>query len=137
MTGIVPQPRSMTEEHHEKAAYEKEDERMALGYLALLVAATIVISVAGLLLMYLVRNETVKKYIFYIMAVWGILISVISAPSLPVNWIFMRAAAWAAGFLGIAGIVVSIAGRTRKHRLFAFLLVTISVVAGAGIFVFV
>lgn len=108
---------------------------MALGYLALLVAATIVISVAGLLLMYLVRNETVKKYIFYIMAVWGILISVISAPSLPVNWIFMRAAAWAAGFLGIAGIVVSIAGRTRKHRLFAFLLVTISVVAGAVIFI--
>ena len=108
---------------------------MALGYLALLVAAAIVISVAGLLLMYLVRNETVKKYIFYIMAVWGILISVISAPSLPVNWIFMRAAAWAAGFLGLAAIVVSIAGRTRKHRLYAFLLVTISVVAGAVIFI--
>ncbi|MCI6821631.1 MAG: hypothetical protein MR884_09415 [Clostridiales bacterium] len=109
---------------------------MALGLLALLVAAVAAISVAGLLLMYLVRSETVKKYIFYIMAVWGMLISVVSAPSLPVNWIFMRAAAWAAGFLGIAGIVVSIAGRTRKHRLYAFLLVTISVVAGALIFIF-
>ena len=75
---------------------------MALGLLALLVAAVAAISVAGLLLMYLVRSETVKKYIFYIMAVWGMLISVVSAPSLPVNWIFMRAAAWAAGFLGIS-----------------------------------
>ncbi len=110
---------------------------MALGFLALFITGVIVISVAGLLLMYLVRSETVKKYIFYIMAAWGMLISVVSAPSLPVNWIFMRAAAWAAGFLGIAGIVVSIAGRTRKHRIYAFLLVTISVVAGVVILVFV
>lgn len=110
---------------------------MALGLLALLIIGVIVISIAGLLLMYLVRSETVKKYIFYIMAVWGMLISVVSAPSLPVNWVFMRAVAWAAGFLGIAGIVVSIAGRTRKHRIYAFLLVTISVVAGVVIFIFV
>lgn len=108
---------------------------MALGYLAVVITVTVAISVAGLLLMYFVRSETAKKYIFYIMAVWGMLIAVISAPSLPVNWIFMRAAAWAAGFLGLAAIVVSIAGRTRKHRLYAFLLVTISVVAGAVIFI--
>ena len=108
---------------------------MALSYLAIMITVVCVISTAGLLMMYLLRSETAKKYIFYVMAVWGIIVAAVAAGSMPMNWIFSRALAWSMVFLGIAGVVVSILGKNRRHRLYAFLLVTVSVIGSTLCFV--
>lgn len=108
---------------------------MAFGYLTAIMIMVSIISIAGLVLMYLIKEEKAKKYIFYAMAIWGTVVGVITAASMPAGLIFLKAAAWAAALLGIAGIVISVAGKTRKHRMYAFLAVTISVIGSLVLFI--
>ena len=103
---------------------------MALGILMIMFVAMSVISVVGLSLLYLVKGEGTRRVIFYVMAVWGMIVAVISATSLPSNYMAGRLLAWTLGFLSVAGILVYVRGTEESYRRIACLLVTVSVAGG-------
>ncbi len=103
---------------------------MALGILMILFVGMSVISILGLLLMYLLKGEKAKAAAFYIMAVWGMAVSAMSAVSLPGNYTGQQILAWGFGFLSVAGLLVHIGSREKSRRMAAYLLVTISVIGG-------
>ena len=82
------------------------------------------------LALYLVKSPGARQVIFYIMAIWGMIIAVVSATSLPTNYTLERLITWAIGFLSVAGIVLHIRSSEDKARMAARLLVTISVAGG-------
>ena len=102
---------------------------MALGILMIMFVAMSVISVVGLSLLYLVKGEGTRRVIFYVMAVWGMIVAVISATSLPSNYMAGRLLAWTLGFF-VAGILVYVRGTEESSRRIACLLVTVSVAGG-------
>ena len=57
-----------------------------LGALVILFVVTSVVSVIGILLMYLTKEEKVKKGIFYFLAVWGMMIAWINVEGIPPMW---------------------------------------------------
>ena len=105
-------------------------EIMALGVLLILFVGMSVISVLGLIIMYLVKNESIKKVVFHGMAVWGMIIAVISATSLPQNDTIQQVIAWMIGFLSVAGIIVHVRAKDHKQKVIAYSLVSVSVIAG-------
>ena len=114
------------------AAYSaaESEENMALGLLMILFIVMSVISVVGISLLYLMKSPVARQVIFYIMAVWGMFIAVVSATGLPTNYTLERLITWAIGFLSVAGIVLHIRSSEDKARMAARLLVTISVAGG-------
>lgn len=103
---------------------------MALGILMILFVGMSVISILGLLLMYLLKGERAKAVVFYIMAVWGMAVSAMSAVSLPGNYTGQQILAWGFGFLSAAGLLVHLSARDKSRRMAAYLLVTVSVIGG-------
>lgn len=103
---------------------------MAIGYLLILFIVMSVISILGLLLMYLVKNERVKTALFYIMAVWGMVVAYLGASSLPSNFTTERILAWAFGFLSVIGLLLHLRSEAGSRRTAAYILVTASVVLG-------
>ncbi len=103
---------------------------MALGILLILFVLMSVISVLGLLLMYLVKDEKKKNLIFYVMAVWGMAVAVMGAVSLPSNYVVSQAAAWGLGGLSVIALIVNMAGKKESAGRAARLLVTVSVIIG-------
>ena len=89
---------------------------MALGILLILFVLMSVISVLGLLLMYLVKDEKKKNLIFYVMAVWGMAVAVMGAVSLPSNYVVSQAAAWGLGGLSVIALIVNMAGKKGVGR---------------------
>ncbi|MCI5585806.1 MAG: hypothetical protein MR383_09755 [Lachnospiraceae bacterium] len=57
-----------------------------LGALVILFVVMSVVSVIGILLMYLTKEEKVKKGIFYFLAVWGMMIAWINVKGIPPMW---------------------------------------------------
>ena len=102
---------------------------MALGYLALMFIIMSVISIAGLVLLLIIKNEKANRAILYIMAAWGILIAVMNVTALPINWITWRVAAGACGLAGLAGGIVRFIAKEDLKAVSA-LLATVSVLAG-------
>ena len=82
------------------------------------------------LALYLVKSPGARQVIFYIMAVWGMVIAVVSATSLPTNYTLERLITWAIGFLSAAGIVIHIRSAEDRAGMAARLLVTVSVAGG-------
>ena len=58
-------------------------------------------SILGLILLYLVKGDKASKVIFYIMAVWGLVVAVFSALSAPSNWMLTQVVSWGFGFLSV------------------------------------
>lgn len=88
-----------------------------------------VISIAGLVLLLIIKNEKANRAILYIMAAWGILIAVMNVTALPINWITWRVAAGACGLAGLAGGIVRFIAKEDLKAVSA-LLATVSVLAG-------
>ena len=108
---------------------------MALGILMIVFIVMSVVSILGLIMLYMAKGEKTRKVIFYIMAVWGLIVAVLSAISSPGNWTAHQLIAWGFGFLGVAGVIVNIAVRSGRRCIPAYLLVTASVVGGVlGLF---
>lgn len=103
---------------------------MALGYLMILFVGVTVVSGLGLAFLYLTKNEQVKKILFYVLAVWGMLIAAYTAISLPTNWAGQQVLTWAIGFLSVIGIVVHVKANSPAKYLAARLLVTVSIILG-------
>lgn len=103
---------------------------MALGLLVISFVSTSVISIIGLSLMYLLKNERAKAGIFYFLSIWGMAIAVLSAMSLPSNWMAQQFIAWGFGILSAAGLIVHLKSSSSSGRMTAYALVTISVIGG-------
>lgn len=81
---------------------------MALGLLLIAFIVMIVISVLGTIFLFLTKNQKVKNVLFYILAVWGMLISYLSATSMATNFIAEQAIAWTVGFLSVLAIILKV-----------------------------
>ena len=103
---------------------------MALGLIVVSFVAISVISIIGLALMYLLKNERAKAGVFYFLPIWGMIIAVLSATSLPSNWIAQQLIAWGFGILGAAGLIIHMKNPSASGRTAASILVTISVIGG-------
>ena len=103
---------------------------MALGLLMILFIGMSVISGLGILFLYLIKDAQRKKRVLYLLAVWGMIIAVMSATSLPSNFLASQFIAWSIGLLSVVGLLVHVKAKTKSQYNVAYLLVTISVVAG-------
>ena len=103
---------------------------MALGILVISYVGISVISIIGLALMYLLKNDRAKAGMFYFLCIWGMGISVLTAMSLPTNWIAQQLIAWGFGILSAAGLIVHLKCPSASGRTAASILVTISVIGG-------
>ena len=100
---------------------------MALGLLLVLFMVMSIISVMGLVLLFLLKGEKGQKAVFYFMAVWGM---VMTANSYPTNYIKEQLIAWAFGALAVIALLVQICGKSERSFLTAKVLVAASVVLG-------
>lgn len=103
---------------------------MAVGFLGIIIGGMSLVSILGLLLLYVTKQTTTKKRLFYVMAVWGILIALICVANLPVNWGTQRAAAGILGCVSLGGIVIYNHAITEKHHMIAYALVAVSITGG-------
>lgn len=77
---------------------------MAIGILTLLFVAISLISLIGILLLFLWKEGSGKEALFYLLAVWGLLIAACSILSLPSSFILSRSVSFAFGLLAAAGL---------------------------------
>lgn len=103
---------------------------MALGLLLVLFMIMSIISVMGLVLLFLLKGEKRQKAVFYFMAVWGMVIAWMTANSYPTNYIKEQLIAWAFGALAVIALLVQICGRSERSFLTAKVLAAASVVLG-------
>lgn len=102
---------------------------MALGYLAIMFIIMSVITIIGVVLLLIIKNEKANRIVLYIMAAWGIIIAIMNITSLPINWIIWRVAAGACGLAGLAGGIVRFIAKEDLKTVSA-LLTIVSVLAG-------
>ncbi len=103
---------------------------MALGLLLVLFMVMSIISVMGLVLLFLVKGKKGQKVVFYCMAVWGMVIAWMTASSYPTNFIKEQMLSWGFGALAVVALLVQICGKSEKSFLTAKLLAAASVVLG-------
>lgn len=103
---------------------------MALGLLLVLFMVMSIISVMGLVLLFLVKGKKGQKVVFYCMAVWGMVIAWMTASSYPTNFIKEQMLSWGVGALAVVALLVQICGKSEKSFLTAKLLAAASVVLG-------
>lgn len=103
---------------------------MALGLLLILFMAMSIISVIGLLLLFLLKGEKAQKAVFYCMAVWGMVIAWMTATGYATNQIQEQMLSWGFGALAVVAILMQLCGKGKNAPLVAKLLVTASVVLG-------
>ncbi|MGN0289761.1 MAG: hypothetical protein ACI4DQ_09125 [Lachnospiraceae bacterium] len=101
-----------------------------LGALVILFVVMSVVSVIGILLMYLTKEEKVKKGIFYFLAVWGMMIAWINVKGIPPMWIGEIVLACALGGLSVIALLIQLCLKKENRFMVAGILVTISVLAG-------
>lgn len=101
---------------------------MALGVYFILFIVITVISLLGIVFLFLAKNESVKSKLFYFLAVWGMAISVLNATSMPSNFLVSQIICWCFGFISLAGLFLHIKASARNQYLVAYILVTISIV---------
>ncbi len=77
---------------------------MAIGILTLLFVVISLISLIGILLLFLWKEGSGKEALFYLLAVWGLLIAACSILSLPSSFILSRSVSFAFGLLAAAGL---------------------------------
>ena len=103
-----------------------------LDSLALLVIAFLVISVVsiiGVVLIYLVKNESIRKGLLYFLTIWGMLIAFCSVRSL----FYMTGGillALGIGLLGVLALLIQLCMKRENKFKIARILATTSVVAG-------
>lgn len=103
---------------------------MALGILLIAFMVMCVVSGVGFALLFLLRDERMKKIIFYILAVWGMGIAALGAMSLPSNYVPAQLLSWGFGFLSVVGILVHLKAKSKTQLGIAYLLVLVSIVLG-------
>ena len=103
---------------------------MALGLLLILFMVMSIISVIGLLLLFLLKGEKAQKIVFYFMALLGMFIAWMTATSYATNQIKEQMISWGFGALAVVAVLVRLCGKSQNAALAAKLLAAASVVLG-------
>lgn len=102
----------------------------SLALLVIVFAAMSVVSLIGVALLYLVKNETVKKGMFYFLSVWGMIVAWCNVQMIPMYMMGELVLAFGLGALSVIGLLVQLCMKTENKFKIARALVTISVAAG-------
>ena len=109
---------------------ESEEWLMALGLLLILFMVMSIISMVGLLLLFLLKGEKAQKIVFYFMALLGMFIAWMTATSYATNQIKEQMISWGFGALAVVAVLVRLCGKSKNAALAAKLLAAASVVLG-------
>ena len=101
-----------------------------LGMLVITFFAMTVVSLVGLVLLYLLKNEKAKKVVFYLLTVWGMIVAYCNVISDPINWTGAIVRGWVLGALSVAALLIQLCLKKEYKFNLARILVTISVVLG-------
>ena len=77
---------------------------MAIGILTLLFVVISLLSLIGILLLFLWKEGSKKEALFYLLAVWGLLIAACSILSLPSSFVVSRGWGFVLGLIAAAGV---------------------------------
>ena len=102
----------------------------SLGALVITFFVMSFISVAGVVLMHLVKNEKVKKGFFYFLSVWGIVVAWCNAQGIYSIFDIDNLFGWILGSLSIVALLIQTFSKKENKFKIASILVTISVVVG-------
>ncbi len=102
----------------------------SLSLLLITFAVMSVVSVVGVILLFLVKNEKVKHGLFYFLAVWGMIISYCNVRSNPPYMGGQIILALVFGALSVAALLIQLCVKNENKEKFTKILVVISVVAG-------
>lgn len=89
-----------------------------------------VVSVVGVVLMYLAKNEKLKKGIFYFLCIWGMVITWCNILTIPEMLVGTMLLAFGLGALSVIALLIQLCLKKENKFTVARILVTISVVAG-------
>ena len=103
---------------------------MALGLLLILFMVMSIISVVGLLLLFLLKGEKAQRIVFYFMALLGMFIAWMTATGYATNQIKEQMISWGFGALEVVAVLVRLCGKSTNAALAAKLLAAASVVLG-------
>ena len=101
-----------------------------LGALVVTFFAMSIISIAGMVLLYLSKNEKLKKGLLYFFTAWSIVIAYCGILVSDGFYFINGGIALVLGALGIAGLLFQLLSKKENKFQIARILVTISVVAG-------
>lgn len=101
-----------------------------LGALVITFFVMSIISVISLVLLFIAKNEKLKKRLFYFLSVWAVIIAYCNVRSLPGYWIGEIMLAFAIGALGIAGLLFNLISKKENKFQIASIMVAVSVAAG-------
>lgn len=101
-----------------------------LGALVITFFVMSAVSLIGVILMFLTKNEKVKKGFFYFLSIWGLVITYCNVQSLPENWTGSILLALALGALSVIALLIQLCMKKENKFAIARALVTVSVVAG-------
>lgn len=101
-----------------------------LGALVITFVVMAVISVIGVVLLHLSKNEKLQKGLFYFLAVWGMIITYCSVISTPGYMTGELMISWGLGALSVIALLIQLCSKKVNKFKIAKILVTISVVAG-------
>lgn len=100
---------------------------MAIGVFSILFYLVVFLGLAGILLMFLLKNEKIKNTIFYLLTVLTIGVSALGFVSLPVDAsISEKAILIVAALLPVAGIITSFV--LKKQKLISYILVSVGII---------
>ena len=102
---------------------------MALGLLLILFMVMSIISVVGLLLLFLLKGEKAQRIVFYFMALLGMFIAWMTATGYATNQIKEQMISWGFGALAVVAVLVRLCGKSKNAAL-AAKLAAASVVLG-------
>ena len=98
---------------------------MALGLLLILFMVMSIISVVGLLLLFLLKGERAQKIVFYFMALLGMFIAWMTATGYATNQIKEQMISWGFGALAVVAVLVRLCGKSKNAALAAKLLAVV------------
>lgn len=101
-----------------------------LGALVVTFFAMSIISIISLVLLYLLKNEKVKKGLLYFLSVWGVIIAYCGVLSTPPYMFSEILITLAIGGMAIGALLVQLLSKKENKFKIARILVTVSVVAG-------
>ena len=102
----------------------------ALSLLVIAFAVMTVVSLVGVVLLFLLKNQKVNKGVFYFLAVWGIIIAFCNVRSIPPYMTGEILLALLLGLLSVVALLVQLCMKKENKYKIAKVLVTLSVVAG-------
>lgn len=86
---------------------------MALGYLFILFIVFAVVSLLSITLLYVLKKENLKTFVFYFLCIWSIYLAYVNFTSFPTNFIASRLISCLFGLLAIVAAIINITNKSK------------------------